>query len=62
MRHVIGNLLEESFEEIMRGEQIELVRKALMEPYSDVLCRSCSYAVVYGEAGEDELNDTGKNQ
>ena len=54
--------MEESFEEIMRGEQIELVRKALMEPYSDVLCRSCSYAVVYGEAGEDELNDTGKNQ
>lgn len=53
MRHIIGNLVEESFEEIMRGERIESIRKALLDPYSDVLCRSCSYAVVYSGSEED---------
>lgn len=54
MKHVLGNLVEESFEEIMQGERIELIRNALLEPCSDILCRSCSYAVVYNELEKDK--------
>ena len=53
MKHVIGNLVEESYEKVMCGERIESIRKALLEPCSDILCRSCSYAVVNNTSEKD---------
>lgn len=55
MKHIIGNLVEESYEEIMCGDRIESIRKALLEPCSDILCRSCSHAVVDNDMEKDKI-------
>lgn len=45
LKHVLGNLLEESFEEIINGSEMSRVRKGMLEDDTiDILCRKCSSA------------------
>lgn len=46
MQHVLGNLLEESYEEIMQGEAMkQIVEKMCADESEDLLCRTCVRAV-----------------
>ncbi len=45
MRHAIGNLLTESYEEIMQGKALQELREQMMADESDILCRQCVRAV-----------------
>lgn len=44
LKHILGNLLEESYEEIMNGEGMRRVVEALEDDSLDLLCRKCNYA------------------
>ena len=45
MKHVLGNLKEQPYEEIMNGEEIKRVKRGMEFDFEkDVLCRSCSSA------------------
>lgn len=47
MKHVLGNLLETSYEEITQGSPIGMIKQGLMGDESrDILCRNCSCANV----------------
>lgn len=41
MRHVIGNLLHQTWQEIRDGEPLRAVREAMASEDGDVLCRTC---------------------
>ena len=46
MKHVIGNLLEESYEDIMHGKIIKDIRKKMAEGnLNGLLCKTCTNAV-----------------
>jgi radical SAM protein with 4Fe4S-binding SPASM domain len=45
LQHVLGNIYENSFEEIMNGSEIQRVRKGMDGDIDyNILCRKCSYA------------------
>ena len=44
VRHVIGNLLTQSWEEIRAGEPLAKLRAAMASHDGDCLCRTCEYA------------------
>lgn len=45
MKHVLGNLTEQSYEEIMNGKEIDKIKAAINGDESiDILCRRCSSA------------------
>ncbi len=44
-RHVIGNLLESSWDEIRNGKPLAAIRAAMAGENDDVLCRTCEVAV-----------------
>lgn len=45
MRHVLGNLREQTYEEIMNGEKITKIKEGLLGNIDiEILCRSCSNA------------------
>jgi organic radical activating enzyme len=45
MKHVIGNLADSSYDELMAGSEIERVKRGMQGDESvDILCRSCSQA------------------
>lgn len=44
MKHVIGNLLENSYEEIINGNEIARVKHDMSVDGGDILCRHCSCA------------------
>lgn len=45
MRHVLGNLKEQSYEEIMSGAGVQNIREGMLSDFSKaILCRTCSYA------------------
>lgn len=45
MKHVLGNLLESSYEEIMNGAELQRIKKGLSGNLEiDILCRHCSCA------------------
>ena len=45
MKHVLGNLTEQSYEEIMNGKEIDKIKAAINGDESiDILCRGCSSA------------------
>lgn len=46
MKHVLGNLLLNDYEEIMNGEELQKIHEACERDDSDVLCRSCPFANV----------------
>lgn len=41
MKHVLGSLLEQSYEEILHSAEAERVRKGMSDEQEDILCRSC---------------------
>lgn len=46
MQHVLGNLLENSYEEIVHGEEMRNIKRGMvMDETIPVLCRKCVYAV-----------------
>jgi len=45
MRHVLGNLKTQSYDEITDGTEIRNIRSAMQDPSSDILCRKCSNAL-----------------
>lgn len=44
MRHELGNLLEESYEEIISGEKMRQIVEAMDNDRCGLLCRKCNYA------------------
>lgn len=45
MKHVLGNLLQSSYEEIMHGECSSFIKRGMTQDFkADILCRQCSYA------------------
>lgn len=47
MKHVLGNLLNNTYDEIMNGAEINMIKKGLDGDISkDILCRTCSCANV----------------
>ncbi len=45
MKHVLGNIYENSYEEIINGEEINLVKHCMNgDDAKEILCRHCSYA------------------
>jgi len=55
MQHILGNLLEESYEEIMCGERMRQIEEALNDEKCGLLCRKCNYAVSDYKLGEKAL-------
>lgn len=49
MEHVLGNLIEQSYEQIMNGEEAKNIRKAMMSNNAKVLCRNCFQAISENE-------------
>lgn len=46
MKHVLGNLLFQEYEEIMNGEEIERIKTGMIKDESiDILCRNCSSCI-----------------
>lgn len=45
MKHPLGNLMEMTYEEIMKGSEVTRIRRGMHDLVKeDILCRSCSYA------------------
>lgn len=44
MKHILGNLLENSYEEILNGNEIARIKRDMAEEGRDILCRHCAYA------------------
>jgi hypothetical protein len=49
-QHVLGNLLGQSYESILKGEALERIRQALTSGRERVLCHSCSLVATEGNA------------
>lgn len=46
MKHVLGNLLEQSYEDIIYGQEAKAIRRAMNDANdADVLCRDCFQAI-----------------
>ena len=47
LKHILGNILTDTFEEIMDGEEMRKVKEGMNGNETlDILCRNCSYAHV----------------
>lgn len=45
LKHILGNIHKNTFEEIMRGDEMARIKKGMAgETAIDILCRTCSYA------------------
>ena len=44
MKHVLGNLLKQSYEEIFNGMELKRIKKGLLDEKIDILCRNCTCA------------------
>lgn len=45
LKHILGNIHKNTFEEIMRGDEMTRIKKGMAgETAIDILCRTCSYA------------------
>lgn len=44
MKHIIGNLLNQTYEDILNGKELNNIRKCMADN-GDVICRNCCYAV-----------------
>ena len=44
MQHVLGNLLEQSYEDIMKGHKMQQIVAALDNDNCELLCRKCNFA------------------
>lgn len=51
--HVLGNLLEESYEEILDSAEAKRIRKEMQRDEVDILCRNCTNARSVQELYED---------
>jgi len=44
LKHIIGNLLTQSYEEIFQSEEYKRIVRGLDDPSIDIICRQCPYA------------------
>jgi hypothetical protein len=44
MKHVFGNLLSHSYEEVLNSPEAETVREAMIYGNEKILCNSCGFA------------------
>lgn len=44
MKHVLGNLLEDSYEQILNGDEIARIKRGMCGEEGDILCRYCTSA------------------
>lgn len=44
MKHILGNLLESSYEEILNGTEIARIKRGMLGEGEDILCRHCTCA------------------
>ena len=47
MKHILGNLLENSYEELLNGHEMSKVKRGMLDEGIDILCRHCTYAQPY---------------
>ncbi len=45
MRHILGNLEEQSYEELKTGKELYVLKEGLMHQEIPILCRNCTWAV-----------------
>lgn len=45
MKHILGNLTEKTYNEIIKGEEMKKIRYALEDEDQILLCRNCTYAI-----------------
>lgn len=53
MKHVLGNLLVDSYENIVNGLEMQKVEKGLADDRIDILCRKCCLAHPVGDIGQN---------
>jgi hypothetical protein len=46
MKHVLGNLLKDNYQDLYSGESFQKILSGLKDPQSDILCRSCEKDLV----------------
>ncbi|MBN1951925.1 MAG: SPASM domain-containing protein [Bacteroidales bacterium] len=46
LKHILGNLLEESYAQIHAGKEFSLLKSGLPDTRSEILCRSCEKDIV----------------
>lgn len=45
MRHVLGNLLAQDYEDLYKGEEFLKVERGACRDSADILCKTCEYAI-----------------
>jgi hypothetical protein len=62
MKHILGNLREQSYEEIIGGEEMQRVKRAVNgDSDIDVLCRECTSATEVDDSDRVLAEVNGKN-
>lgn len=62
MKHVLGNLLNEEYEDIMKNKNIQQVKDSLNQIEGTSLCHSCSNAIEADEIEDKYLEAVEKNR
>ena len=57
MKHVLGNLFNQSWEEICQGEEYQKIRKGQEDDSVDILCRKCEGAKQYEKLPAIQLKE-----
>lgn len=53
MKHILGNLLEQSYEEVMSSEEAQRVKRCMEDQFDNsILCRNCNFAYTVSEEEE----------
>ncbi len=45
MKHVLGNLAKQSYEELFTGKEMQKIKEAMKDDRLDIICRRCSSAI-----------------
>ena len=45
MKHVLGNLAKQSYEELFTGKEMQKIKEAMRDDRLDIICRRCSSAI-----------------
>lgn len=62
MEHIMGNLLFDSYEDIINGREANKIRRNMAEETERILCRKCQYAVSDSELAERYLQSVEQSE
>ena len=62
MEHIMGNLLFDSYEDIINGREADKIRRNMAEETERILCRKCQYAVSDSELAERYLQSVEQSE